>query len=64
MKIPFYVPFIGILASFALFFVVASIPDTTLLIMGVILFNLSGWLLVAKFFLSTVGFFSTVLNAK
>ena len=64
MRIPFYIPFIGILVSFALFFVAASEPNMILLITGVILFNLSGWILTAKFFLGTVGFFGTVLSSK
>jgi hypothetical protein len=64
MKVPFYVPFIGIMASFALFMIVASIPNMPLLITGVVLFQLSGWTLVAKFFLGTVGFFGTVINSK
>jgi len=64
MKIPFYVPFIGILVSFALFILLAYMPNMTLLIIGLILFQLSGWTLIIKFFLGTAGFFSMVLDTK
>jgi hypothetical protein len=64
MKIPFYFPFIGVLISFVLFILMAYIPNTALLITGVILFHLCGWILAIKFFLGTVGFFSTVLDSK
>jgi hypothetical protein len=64
MKIPFYIPFIGILVSFILFIIAANTPNMALLITGVILFHLSGWTLAAKYFICTVGFFSTVLDSK
>jgi hypothetical protein len=64
MRIPFYIPFLGIIISFILFFIVASVPNTTLLVTGVVLLHLSGWLLIARFFLCTTGFFSIVLMPK
>ncbi len=64
MKIPFYISFIGIIVSFALFVILASMPNETLLIAGVILFFLSGWMLAAKFLLCGVSFFSSVLSEK
>jgi len=64
MKIPFYIPFIGILISFALLIFVANIPNMILLITGVVLLHLCGWILAAKYFLSVVGFFGTVLDTK
>jgi len=62
MKIPFYLPFIGIIVSFALILFVAYSPNMTLMITGVILLHLSGLILAAKFFLSFIGFMSTSLN--
>jgi hypothetical protein len=64
MKIPFYIPLLGIVVSFALFFIDIYIPNDLILIPGLILFHISGWFLAARFFLSGVGFFSTVLNTK
>jgi hypothetical protein len=64
MKIPFYLPFTGIIVSFALFVILAYIPNSALLITSMILFHLSGWLLAVKFFLCGVGFFSSVLSTK
>jgi hypothetical protein len=64
MKIPSYVPFLGILISFALFIIVASIPNITFLIIGLILLHLSGWIFIVKFFLCGLGFFSSVLETK
>ncbi|MFH0892800.1 MAG: hypothetical protein V2A54_00045 [Bacteroidota bacterium] len=64
MKIPYYIPLLGILISLALFIFVASNQDMNLLIVGVVLFHLSGWILTAKFFISTLGLFSSVLDTK
>ena len=64
MKIPFYIPFIGIIVSAALFIIVANIPNMTLLITGVILFHLSGWIFAAKFFLCSVGGIASQLDVK
>ena len=62
MKIPFYIPFIGILVSVALLIISASSESMPLIIAGIVLFHLSGWLLAVKFLLGGVGFFSSVLN--
>ncbi len=64
MQIPFYIPFLGIVISFILFIIAANSPNMALLITGVILLHLSGWILIVKFFLCTVGFFGTVVGPK
>ena len=64
MKIPFYFSFLGILVSIALLIFVSYMPNMALLVTGVILLHLSGWILAAKYFLSVTGFFSTVLDSK
>lgn len=63
MKIPFYISFIGILVSTVLFIIAANMPNTALLITGVVLFHLSGWMIAVKFFLCGVGGLSSVLAA-
>jgi hypothetical protein len=62
MKIPFYIPFIGIIVSAVLFIIAANMPDSPLLLVGVILFHLSGWIMAVKFFLCGVGGLSSVLS--
>jgi len=62
MKIPFYVPFMGILVSVAILIISASSENMPLIITGIVLFHLSGWILAAKFLLGGVGFFSSVLS--
>jgi hypothetical protein len=64
MNIPFYIPFAGIIVSFALFITVAYSPSTALLIAGMILFHLCGWILAVKFFLGTIGFFGSIVGPK
>jgi hypothetical protein len=62
MKIPFYVPFLGVLASFALIIAAAYVPSTAMLIAGMVLLHLAGWIAAAKFFLSGIGFLSSVVD--
>jgi len=62
MKIPFYVPFIGILVSVALLIISASSESMPLIITGIALFHISGWILATKFLIGGVGFFGTVLS--
>lgn len=62
MKIPLYIPFLGILISFILFIVAANNPNDALVIAGAILIHLSGWILIGNFILSGMGFFSMVLK--
>ena len=62
MKIPLYIPFFGILISVALLIFSASSESMPLIITGIVLFHLSGWILAAKFLLGGVGFFSSVLS--
>jgi hypothetical protein len=64
VKFPFYIPFIGILISAALFIISANVPNTTLLIAGVVLFHLSGWMIAVKFFLCGVGGIASALDVK
>jgi hypothetical protein len=64
MKIPAYIPMIGIALSFALFVIAANIPNMTLVITGAVLFHLFGWMLIARYFLCVFGFFGTVLDSK
>lgn len=64
MKIPFIIPFLGVMAGIALFITVAYNMDTTLLITGLILFHVSAWILIARFLFSAAGFFSSVLDKK
>jgi hypothetical protein len=64
MKIPFYIPFIGIIVSAVLFIIVANMPDSTLLIASVVLFHLSGWIIAVKFFLCGVGGIASALDVK
>ena len=64
MKIPSYISYIGILISFALFLISVYTAKPDLALPGAILFLVSGWLLAAKFFLCSLGFFSTILDTK
>jgi hypothetical protein len=64
MKIPLYVPFIGLIASFALLITAGHMPNMALLITGAILLQLSGWILAAQFFLCGVGFLSSQLDTE
>jgi hypothetical protein len=63
-KLPLYVPALGMVASYVLIIIVAFMPNTPLLIAGMILLHLSGWLLAVKFFLCGAAFFSSVLNTQ
>jgi hypothetical protein len=62
MKIPFYIPFIGILLSFALLLTAAEYPNSALIISGLIILFLSAWILGITFFMIAFGSFGTVLN--
>ena len=64
MKIPLYFPLVGLVVSFVLLIIAAYVPNITLLIMGIILMHLSGWILAIKFFLCGVVSFSSVLITK
>ena len=64
MKIPFIIPFLGIMAGIALLITVAYNMNTNLLITGLILFHVSAWVLAARFLFSAAGFFSSVLDKK
>ncbi|HBS87805.1 MAG: hypothetical protein A2W91_11180 [Bacteroidetes bacterium GWF2_38_335] len=64
MKIPMYVPVIGLIISFVLFFIVVNSPNDALLAAGLVLVHLSAWILAAKFLLLGPGFFSMVLSDK
>jgi len=64
MKIPIYIPILGIIVSFALILFVASSPNMPLLIAGLALLHLSGLLLTAKFIFCFFGFFSMALDTK
>ncbi|HOT88362.1 MAG TPA: hypothetical protein PKZ43_07945 [Bacteroidales bacterium] len=64
MKIPFYIPFLGIVFSFILFIIAANYPNTIILISALILFFASGWFLIIRFFLGVYGFFGTILDSK
>ena len=63
MKIPTYIPFLGIIISIILFIVLAGSPSTPLLITSLIIFHVSGWIFAIKFFISGAGFFSSVLSS-
>jgi hypothetical protein len=64
MKMPLYIPLIGLIVSFALLIFVANVPNMPLLITGIILMHLSGWLLAAKYLICGVTAFSSVLSTK
>jgi hypothetical protein len=64
MRIPLYIPFIGMIVSFALLILVSYEPNEALMMTGLILLHLCGILAGAKFLLCGVGFFSTVLDTK
>lgn len=65
MKIPLFIPLVGIIISFILIIIGANMPDmSSLLIIGMIPLHLFGWILAVKFFLSGIGFFSSVLAKK
>ena len=51
MKMPSYIPIIGLIISFALLFAFSFIPEMAILIAGLVLFHLSGWVLPAKYLL-------------
>lgn len=62
LKIPSYIPLIGILTGLALIVLMVYFPNTGLLIAGVILFHLCGWWLALKFFVTGAALFSSVLS--
>lgn len=64
MKIPFYVPFLAILLSFALFIFESYSESAILLVIALVIFFLSAILLAIRFFLGAVGFFSNILGSK
>jgi len=64
MKIPFYFPLIGLMVGFVLLLIAANVPNMALLITGIILIHLAGWILAINFFLCGVVSFSSVLITK
>ena len=62
MKIPMNVPIGGIVLSLILLVVSAYIDIPAIMITGIILLHLSGWLMGAKFLFSGIGFFSNVVG--
>jgi len=64
MRMPLLIPLIGLIVSFALLIFVANVPNTALLITGIILMHLSGWILAAKYFILGITAFSSVLSTK
>ena len=63
-KILAILPYIGIIAGFVLIIIVASVPNTELMITGLVLVHVSIWALAVRFIFIGVGFFSTVLSSK
>ncbi len=64
MKIPLWLPFAGMIIGIVFLIIVASMPNTALLIAGLILLHISAWIVGAKFLLCGFGFFSSVLSSK
>ncbi|MBN2682093.1 MAG: hypothetical protein JXR58_06260 [Bacteroidales bacterium] len=62
MKIPLYIPFLGMFLSFVFFIIAAQSPNDALVIAGAVLIHLSAWILIVNFVLSGMGFFSMVLK--
>jgi hypothetical protein len=64
LKIPFYIPILGMIVGLALIILMAYMPNLPVLIAAVVIFHLCGWLLIIKFFVSVAGLFSTIVDPK
>jgi len=64
IKIPFYVPFLGILLSFGLLISFGYIEEDALLIAGILLLHLCGWVMAVKFFACAFSSFGAVLSGN
>lgn len=64
MKIPWYIPVLGLLIGFGMIVFVAFFPNVTVLLAGIAVLHIFGWILMVRFFLAGVGFFSWALNPK
>lgn len=64
IKIPFYVPFIGILVSFGLLISFGTMEEEALLIAGLVLLHLCGWVMAVKFFTCAFSSFGAVLSGN
>lgn len=63
MKALVKIPFIGIMVSFVLCNFTADAPNIFLMMTGVILLLVCGWLLAIQFIISTFDFYSLVLES-
>ena len=62
IKLPWNILLYGILIGFALIIAMVFIPSTTLLISSLIVLHVFGLLLGAKFFITILGFYSSILT--
>lgn len=58
------VPLVGIIISLILLVISAYTGITAIMIAGVVLLHVSGWLMGAKFLFSGIGFFSNVVGGE
>ncbi len=63
LNLPFYVPVLGILISFAMIIINLWFPMVPLLIAGMVLLHVSGWLAAIRFFVCGFSMFSVVLSS-
>lgn len=61
MRIPWYYPFIGVLAGFGLMMAGSFLPNADLSVIGIVVLLVFGWIFAIRFFFTGCGFFSLAL---
>ncbi len=64
MKISMNLPIGGVILGLVLLVISAYTDITAIMIAGIVLLHVSGWLLGAKFLFSGLGFFSTTVGGE